>query len=494
MSGWARHIDDLAAAAAALLVEGPFRPQQLVDPQAALAARDAVLVELRALVGAVSGVPQIGEVRELTVFDIVHRSGQSLHQALSELPRAGRFGTLEPSAHEVRKLPAYEQFWRRAAHATIGLEGYVDALKRLPDQHAWNVLRDLADVAAAIPYLDHDLSEALRPELASSSDMHASYKQLIHPGHDALRLAAGEIRTRVTPTEPSAARGRASVELVGTPDQTGAGQVGEAMTRYAHAVSARGATLSVPDLRSVTRVLEVGCAAANQILERSATAVTGARGVGVGLRAVGDLAKRLREAPAKSMTVAHLELLRGGKELQEQMTLVALPAARLPGGATDADLRRLAWPAVQFAEGVPALAHALESSVWEAVGNGLMLVPSVADRSNPTKLAWVTSTMGPEREGPPAVVFVAEELSLAARHVAPAVHQATVDLHSHSTIVPEAGTGALAAARRHAGAARSELRQVLAERTMAQPAVLAGQLSSHPRSAPPGNRSRPRTI
>ncbi len=45
--------------------------------------------------------------------------------------------------------------------ATIGLEGYVDALNRLPDHHAWNVLRDLADVAAAIPYLDHDLSEVV---------------------------------------------------------------------------------------------------------------------------------------------------------------------------------------------------------------------------------------------------------------------------------------------------------------------------------------------
>ena len=102
MSGWAQHIDDLAAAAAALLVEGSARPQPLVDVQAALAARDAVLLELRALVGAVSDVPQVGEVRELTVFDIVHRSGQALHQALSELPRAGRFGTLDPSGSDDR--------------------------------------------------------------------------------------------------------------------------------------------------------------------------------------------------------------------------------------------------------------------------------------------------------------------------------------------------------------------------------------------------------
>ena len=186
-----------------------------MDVRAALAARDAVLLELRALVGAVSDVPQVGEVRELTVFDIVHRSGQALHQALSELPRAVRFGSVEPTASDDRKLPAYEQFWRRAAHATIGLEGYVDALNRLPDHHAWNVLRDLADVAAAIPYLDHDLSEALRPELTSGEDLSVSYAQLTHAGHDALRLAAGEVRARVAPTEPSTVGSRASVGVFG---------------------------------------------------------------------------------------------------------------------------------------------------------------------------------------------------------------------------------------------------------------------------------------
>ena len=176
------------------------------------------------------------------------------------------------------------------------------------------------------------------------------------------------------------------------------------------------------------------------------------------------------------------------------MTAVAVPAARLPGGASDSDLRRLAWPAVQFADGVPALARALEGSVREAVGNGLMLVPSVADRSNPTKLAWVTSTMGPERDGPPTVLVVAEELSLAAQQVAPSVKQAARDLRSHSTGASDEAQSALAAARRHAGAARSELRQVLAQRTAAQPGVLAGELPSHPMLAPPANLSRPRTM
>ncbi len=168
------------------------------------------------------------------------------------------------------------------------------------------------------------------------------------------------------------------------------------------------------------------------------------------------------------MTFAHLDLLRGGKELQDQMTVVAVPAVRLPGGATDGDLRRLAWPAIQFAERVPALAGALEGAVRGAVRNGLMLVPSVADRTNQSRLAWVTSTMGPEREGPPAVLAVAEELKMAARQMAPAVKQAALDLSDHATGAADPAQDALAAARRHAGAARSELRQVLAQRTMAQ--------------------------
>ncbi len=203
----------------------------MVDLRAALAARDAVLLELRALVGAVSDVPPRGKVQKLTAFDVVHRSGRALPQALSELPRAVRLGSVELGASDDRKLPAYEQFWRRPAHATIGLEGYLDALNRLPDHHAWNVLRDLAAVAAAIPYLDLDLSEALRTELMAEH-LNVSYVRLTHPGHDALRLAAGEVRARVAPTERSAVGSRASVEGVGKQFQIGAGRVGEAMTRH----------------------------------------------------------------------------------------------------------------------------------------------------------------------------------------------------------------------------------------------------------------------
>ena len=482
MSRWARHIDDLAAATVELLVNGPEPARPLVDPTAALVARDAVLVELRALVGAVSDVAQVEMVRELTILDVVHRPGQALHQALSELPRAATFGAVRLVPVVDKTLPGYEQAWQRAAHATIGLEGFVDALGQLPEQHAWNVLRDLADFAAALPYLDYDLAEAMLPGLKSGEEGGVPYGVLTHAGHDALRVTAGEIRSRVPATQPDAARARESAT-----GPAEAGDLDDAMARYVHAVSACGAQVSVGDLRAATRLLEFGSGYAAQVLDRAAPAVAGASDAADGLRAVSVLARQLRDAPARSMTAEHLNLVRAGNELQGRMKALTVQTDRLPGGAADGDLRRLAVPALTFAGHVPAVAGALNLSVREALASGLMLVPSVADKTNRTALAWVTNTMGPQREGPSAVLAVAEELSMTARRLGPAVRRADEDLARHRGGPPDLAQQALATARQHAGAARTELRQVLAQRTAAQPSVLAAALPSHPRMAPSRN-------
>ena len=483
MSRWARHIDDLAAATVELLVNGPEPARPLVDPTAALVARDAVLGELRALVGAVSDVAGVEMVRELTMSDLVHRPGQALHQALSELPRAAPFGAVRLAGVVDKTLPGYEQAWRMAAHATIGLEGFVDALGRLPEQHAWNVLRDLADFAAALPYLDYDLAEAMLPRLKAGEEADVPYEMLTHAGHDALRLTAGEIRNRVPATHQGAACARGSIA---SPAEIS--DLDEAMTRYVHVVSACGAQVSVGDLRAATRLLEFGSGFAALVLDRVAPAVSGASDAAAdGLRAVSLLARQLRDAPARSMTAEHLNLVRAGNELQGRMKALAVQTDRLPGGAADGDLRRLAVPALTFARHVPAVAGALDLSVREALANGLMLVPSAADKTNPTALAWVTNTMSPVREGPSAVFAVAGELSMTARLLGPAVRRAEEDLARHRGGPPDLAQQALATARQHAGAARQDLRHVLAQRTAAQPSVLAASLPSHPRLAPSRN-------
>lgn len=514
MSGWGRSLDDLTAAVTELLIEGVVRPSALSDPHAALAARDTVLVELRELVGAIADGPQFAEVRPLTLHDAVHRPAQALHQALSELPRASGFGDVELAAVDDKTLPGYEKAWRRAARASLSLEGYLDGLSRLPDHHAWDALRDLTDLAAALPYLDHDLSEAVLPVVKLGEDFGIPYRMLTHAGHDALRLVAAEIRARVPTAEPPAhtgtqSRGQPIVQRAARPSvsslsQTaprpprsgppragttprgpgGAGELAEAMTRYTHAVSARGTQLSVPDLRAVARLLETGNLHAARVLDRVAPALAGAADAAAGLRTIAPLSLALREAPAKSMTQPHLDLLREGTELQLRLAALAGQAQRLPGGAADSDLRRLAVPALEFAQQVPALAGALDLSVREAVAARLVLVPGVADRRSSTATSWVTVTMGPERDGPPAVVTAAGALSMTARRIAPALRRAGEDLQRHARVPPTASQQVNDAARAYAGAARAELRQMIVDRAARQPAPLAAALPSHPRRSP----------
>jgi len=302
---WGQQIDDLAAATAQLLAIGVVQAPQLEDAHTAMAARDAVVTELRALVGAVAQVAQVGEAREVAMFDITHRPAQALHQALSELPRLVEFGAgREISPIQDKTLPAYEQAWRAAHRASVGLEAYVDALGQLPDEQAWDVLRDLADVAAAVPYLDHDLAEAILPRIKGGEDLEIAYGLLSSERHHAVRIVANELRTRVQVAEIHArsGHGRSTDTCLAQPASVldASGDLTEVMIRYTHTVSDRSDTLSVADLKSVTRLLQFGSLHAAEVLERAAPAVAGASQATQELRVVAPLADRLREAPMRS--------------------------------------------------------------------------------------------------------------------------------------------------------------------------------------------------
>jgi hypothetical protein len=418
---------------------------------------------------------------------------------------------------------------RRSARAATGLEGYIDRLGRLPDQLAWDVLRDLTDVAATLSWLDHDLSEALLPGLKSGEDLGGAYRMLTHTGHEALRVVAVEIRARVPAAQPSSRTARAPdnpaqaarpaagtqqlTQVAPRPPDLRAARPGappasparpllprgpqapeelsEAMVRFTHAVSARSATLSVPDLRAASRVLEFGCAHAATVLNRATPALAGAGEVALGLQAVRPLARQLREEPVKSITLQHLDLMQAGTQLQARMKALAGHATRLPGGAAEHDLRRLAIPALEFAQHVPALAGALDLSVRETVAAGLMLVPGSTGDPRTSTIGWVTATMGPGRDGPPVVVAAAGTLSTTARRVAPAVRLAGEELTRHAAASPTPAQQALIAARRHAGAARIELRAALADRSARQSGAFVAELPSHPALAPSPHAAGP---
>jgi hypothetical protein len=520
VSGWGQYLDDLAAAVTELLHEGAVRTGGLSDQQGALAARDAVLIQLREMIGAVAEVPQFAAVRELTVHDAVHRPAQSLHQALSGLPRAVNFGDAELPAVADSPGPGYDRAWQRAARASRGLESYLGALGQLPDAHAWHVLRDLTDLAAAIPYLDHDLSEAILPVLKTGQDLGVPYRMLTHPGHAAVRMVAAEIRARVpsveqTPRGPATSPPPATVRKAARPGAAAsrqgaapsnnrrqaappgpgpAGQVAEAMTRLAHGVSARGPNVSVPDLRAVTRLLEVGSAAAAKILERAAAVLDGGRETADNLDVMAAAARDLRAVPVKAMTPPHLELMRLGTDLQDRLDSVAVQGARLPAAASTRDLRRLAAPALEYAQHAPSLAAALDMSIREAIAAGLMLVPGTVSWRPELPVSWVTVRMrGPARPGPPEIVASAGELAAAGRRTAPWARLAGQNLARHAAVALSPAEQAAADARRQAGAARQELRAAVADRITAGPAVLAPDLPRHPAlAAPPPSTARRR--
>ena len=479
MTGWGHHMDELAAATASLLQANTVRTSPMSDTRGALASRDALVSTLRALVGSISGTPGVAPLEPVTAYDIINRPGQALHQALAGLPRAGGFGDKHPDFYLEKNLPPYEQFWRDAARTCLGLEAYVGAMGRVPDVHSWSVLRDLADIAAALPALDHGLSETILPFLKGGEDLAVPYAMLTHAGHDTVRVCTTEIRARI-PADPVSTGVPAAPEAV-----LGDGELNRAMDAYVRTVLDRGRDLSVGDMRAVTRLLESGGACAAQVLDRTAKVVPGAGDAAAALRQVGPLAKELRDSPAKSMGVERLDMLRHSDDLQRRVRALAAQEHQLPSPASDTDLRRLAGPALEFARHVPNLTRALEVAVRESLADGLMLIPSTPDKRNTSDLLWVTDSMRTPswKAGPPKVLAAAQTLARAGEQVGPGVREAQFDLGRHQQAA-EPARAAAAAARAHVGAARAQLREVLAQQQLHQPAPLSAALPSHPRLAP----------
>jgi hypothetical protein len=480
VTGWAQHVDDLAGALADLLTDTTARTTPLVDATAALACRDTVVVQLRQMVGAVAGVLPVAEARPLQLFDLTHRPAQALQQSLAELPRASQFGEANVDIHRERGLPPYEQCWREAARTAVALEKYVYALGQIPDEHSWSVLRDLADLSAALPALDHGLSEAILPWLKGGEDLGVPYAALTSPGHDAVRVCSSEIRSRIPAVPPSTEAAPVMSPVLGT------GDLDRAMSMYVRTVLDRGAELSFGDLRAVTRVLRFGGAHAAVALKRAAPALPGAGDAAAALRQVGPPAERLRDSPAKTLGPDRLDVLRDSGELLSRMRALATQERQLPGGASDSALHALAAPALEFARHVPNLGRALELGVREALADGLMLVPSSADEHNSTNLLWVTSQSRQRgwRDGVPQVQQDASAVARAAEAVGPGVRTATAALVQHQEQVVDPARQAAAKARQHLGAARAQLRDVLTAQAGRVPPPLSSPLPSHPRLAP----------
>lgn len=261
------------------------------------------------------------------------------------------------------------------------------------------------------------------------------------------------------------------------------------MDRYVRRVLDRASELSIGDMRAVTRLLQFGGMHAAIVLERAQQAVPGADVAAAALRQLAPLAEQLRDSPAKTLGPEHQIVLRSSGELLVRMGAVATQERAQPGGASHTASRRLATPALEFAKHVPNLAWAVEIGVRESLAEGLMLVPSAADKSNTSSVLWVPASRGNGRsgkDGPPVVQQYASAMARAAESVAPGVRTAQAALDQDQVQIVDPAAQAAAQARSHVGEARAQLREVLGKRAGIFPPPLSSPLPSHPRLAPDG--------
>ena len=478
VSGWGQDVDDLADAVADLLTDISVRTSPLTDAAATLACRDAVVVELRQLAGAVADMPPVARARPLQMFDVTNRPAQALQQALSELPRASQFGAADVDTYFEKGLPPYEQRWRDAARAAVGLEIFVEALGRVPDRHCWSVLRDLADL------------------LQRSRPWTTTCRRLSCRGSMAGRT--WRWRTRCSPipaTTPSgSARPRsAAAYRPSRPRPPRRCPAPASSTRRWTATCGPCWTVA-RSCRSGTCARSPGSCSSEARMPRSCSSGR-SRPSPVPTSPRPPYA-RSRRWPSSCVTARPRP---SGRNIWTCCAAVAscwsgwVPwphrNARCPGGASDTALRRLAAPALEFAKHVPNLARAVEIAVREALAGGLMLVPSAADKSNTSSLLWVPASRGSGRswkDGPPVVQQHVSAMARAAEGVAPGVRTAQAALDQHQVQIVDPACQAAAQARSHVGAARAQLREVLGQQAGTFPPPLSSPLPSHARLAPDG--------
>ena len=248
MAGYYEAFTGLSRSLTVLLTAEPAPGE--VSPAAhipeVLAARDVVTSEVAALIRRLLDAGPASD-QDLRLGHLVTDPGHVLHAALYDLPRCSA-----GFADDRRWLTGATD-WSRAARAAATLEHDHERLAALPGPAAWAVLRDAADLAAALPYLDADLAAGLP---AGHDPARAA---LTAPGpHALVRVAAGELREQLRdlpagrpgelldPTPPGPI-------VLGSP-----ADLPEGMRRLAAVLTAHVDQVAAVDVRAVARVLAAG--------------------------------------------------------------------------------------------------------------------------------------------------------------------------------------------------------------------------------------------
>jgi hypothetical protein len=106
---------------------------------------------VRALIVGVTETPPL-PAQNVTAQDMADHPATALVAALGRLPSANGAAP-SPAARPLSSVATpVEQLWHDAACACVALEAYSGAMRRLPDDVAWKVVRDLSDIATAFAY------------------------------------------------------------------------------------------------------------------------------------------------------------------------------------------------------------------------------------------------------------------------------------------------------------------------------------------------------
>jgi len=491
---YAQDMARLTSAAATLTTTPPpaawSLPAEQVRP--VLAARDTVTSALRdlaaALLLAAPNTPRAAANIDAVTKPVAGDGAlRGLQQALAALQPA--VGADRPNLTQALSAGGggLTQAWRGAARAAATLEGQHTAAALAGPTDAWAVTRDLAELCAALPYLDTDLAGALPPG-------HPARAALLHAdGHGQLRLAAEHLAQTTDLTEPATLPNTGP--LPKARPLTGVTDLPAATAHLSALVHARGPDLTATEARAASKALAAGIKVTTQVLAQlpgpaAADAAAHWRGAAPHLPQLlqGQLATLTPPAPGVRMLA---------EQIVDQLSALAKLADRLDNaapGSTDLPrrLQPLADLLARWAVPAAGLAENLHSSLAQAGAAGHLLTPRQdLRRGADARLLWLP--LPPTLTGADPTVLAAGSTATALAQATPALRALTQHRSSPTTTQPSAASGSptTALARLRSAIQTRSASQLPPLPRPAHPALSpATALPPHAPSGQPGGRSR----
>ncbi len=442
----------LARAVAALTAQ-PERWPALSESErpAALAARDAVVSELRDLTHLVLRRPAPGRA-DLSL--ITASPAQALRVALDALPMATGSDTALTDTLTVAGGPLVSA-WQAAARAAVALEAYhAQIVAGLTDDDAWTLTRDLADLARAVPHLDADLAAALPP-----GDEQTRRLLLDPAGHGLIRLAATELQAQTADLAPAAAP-LAAPTMPGRPGVVrNVAELPAATRHLSTLLTARGPALTAAESRAVARTLAAGADLTAQVIARTHPQQPDGPAAAAHLHAAAVHLQKVANAKVATLRPPTPAVLFLTQQISLQFTAARDRTDQLPRTPSSPPVDRITPPLLAWAGQAAATTASLADCLEAAAETGRLLAPRQdTGRGRTEHYLWLPTSLN-STAGDSVVSHAraaVDALAAAEQRIAAVTGELTIADRSR------AATRSAAAA---AATAFTELRAALAART-----------------------------